>query len=260
MPQIYEIDGKTIRDFFDIPEPGKSLQFMRPDIAAEFMYLDSEKDYYEKHKTAYLKPKDIRFSTMQYAWFKCSNPTCQYVWKATINSRTRRKIIRDKNKNIIDYVNAGRGCPLCYNNRNESIYEKYLYQLLQPELIKRGFTLEKHVFLSRFDSNYANSNKSKMNFDFYIPQIRLFIDFNGGVHGIDSVVKADNEKKTWAYNHGFNLIVISCGEIGTSVPESIEKSEHYLKYKIHQQRKRSSVEGCSGIRKKTRDEITWVAK
>lgn len=99
-----------------------------------------------------------------------------------------------------------------------------------------------------------------MNFDFYIPQIRVFIDFNGSVHGQDSVVKVDNEKKTWAYNHGFNLIVITCGEIGTSVPAQIERSSHYLKYKLHQQRKYSPANECSGIRKKTRDEITWVAK
>ena len=99
-----------------------------------------------------------------------------------------------------------------------------------------------------------------MNFDLYIPQIRTFIDFNGSVHGKDSVVKTDNEKKTWAYNHGFNLIVISCGEVGTSQPVSVEKSGHYIKYKIHQQRRYSPESECSGIRKKTRDEITWAAK
>lgn len=160
VPQIYEIDGKTLRNFRSIPEPGQSLQDMRPDIAAEFIYLDKERKFYEKHKTAYLKPKDIKFSLDQYAWFKCSNPKCQHVWKAMVSNRTTRKIIRDDNNNIIGYVNAGKGCPLCSNNKNESIYEEYLYQLLQPELTKRGFTLEKHVFLSRFDSSYENSNKN----------------------------------------------------------------------------------------------------
>ena len=267
VPQIYEIDGKTLRNFGSIPEPGESLQDMRPDVAAEFMCLDSERDYYKQHGEAYLKPKDIQFSIKQYAWFKCSNPNCQYIWKATINSRTARKIIRDNNKNIIEYVNAGRGCPLCSNNKNESIYEKYLYQLLQPELSKRGFTLEKHIFLSKFDSSYITGMKGQdyqmrqlMNFDFYIPQIRLFIDFNGGVHGIDNVVKTDNEKKTWAYNHGFNLIVITCGEIGTSVPKSIEKSGHYIKYKIHQELKYNPASGYSGIRPVTKREITWAAE
>ena len=99
-----------------------------------------------------------------------------------------------------------------------------------------------------------------MNFDFYIPQIRLFIDFNGGVHGIDNVVKTDNEKKTWAYNHGFNLIVITCGEIGTSVPKSIEKSSHYIKYKIHKERKYSPNSNKSDILPGTKEEIAWVAK
>lgn len=99
-----------------------------------------------------------------------------------------------------------------------------------------------------------------MNFDFYIPQIRTFLDFNGGVHGRDSVVKADNEKKTWAYNHGFNLIVITCGEIGKSVPVSIERSEHYIKYKMHQERKYSPANGYSGIRPATKREIELIAK
>lgn len=100
---------------------------MRPDVAAEYICLDSELEYYKQHGEAYLKPKDIRFSTNQYTWFKCSNPNCQNIWKAIVNNRTNRKIIRDDNDNIIEYVNAGRGCPLCYNNRNESIYERYLH-------------------------------------------------------------------------------------------------------------------------------------
>ena len=99
---------------------------MRPDIAAEFMYLDSERNYYKQHEEAYLKPKDIKWGTEQYAWFKCSNKDCGYIWKALINNRTARKVIRDDNKNIIEYVNIGKGCPLCSNNKNESIYEKYL--------------------------------------------------------------------------------------------------------------------------------------
>lgn len=271
LPNIYDISSTAsnpvYRKFGDIPEPGKSLQFMRPDIAAEFLCLDNEREFYEKHGEAYLKPKDIQFSIMQYAWFKCSNPNCEYIWKTTVNHRTNRKIIRDNNDNIIEYVNAGIGCPLCSNNKNESIYEEYLYQLLKPELMKRGFTLEKHVFLSRFDANYIAGMKGQdyqmrqlMNFDFYIPQIRTFIDFNGGVHGQDSYKKRDNEKKTWAYNHGFNLIVISSEIKNKENPVSIEKSSHYIKYKIHQERKYSPANNSTGIIKKTRDEITWVAK
>lgn len=99
-----------------------------------------------------------------------------------------------------------------------------------------------------------------MNFDFYIPQIRLFIDFNGGIHNQDSYKKRDNEKKAWAYNHGFNLIVISCGEIGTSVPESIERSNHYIKYKIHKERKYNPESGYSGIKPATKREIAWAAE
>ena len=271
LPNIYDkdstINNPIYRDFRDIPKPEQSLQFMTPDAADEFICLDSERDYYKKHKTAYLKPKDIKYGTLEYAWFKCSNPTCQYIWKATINSRTRRKIIRDKNKNIIKYVNEGRGCPLCYNNRNESIYEEYLYQLLQPELIKRGFTLEKHVFLSRFDNSYAAGikdteaqRKQRMNFDFYIPQIRTYIDFNGSIHGQDNVVKTDNEKKTWAYNHGFNLIVISCEVKDKEKPVSIEKSSFYIKYKLHYQQKYGPATGYSGIQPATKREIAWAAE
>lgn len=99
-----------------------------------------------------------------------------------------------------------------------------------------------------------------MNFDLYIPQIRTFIDFNGSVHGQDNYKKRDNEKKTWAYNHGFSLIVISCGEIGTSVPVSFDKSSFYIKYKIHKQNKYAPNSACSGIAKKTRDEIAWAAE
>ena len=282
VPQIYEIDGKTLRNFGSIPEPGESLQDMRPDVAAEFLYLDSERVYHKQHGEAYLKPKDIKCGTNEYAWFKCSNPNCQHIWKATINSRTKRKYIKEEETQqyismgytiYIDsetgrkYVNTRINCPLCSNNKNESIYEEYLYQLLQPELSKRGFTLEKHLFLSRFDSNYVAGIKGQdyqmrqlMNFDFYIPQIRTFIDFNGGVHGIDNVVKTDNEKKTWAYNHGFNLIVITCGEIEASVPKSIEKSSHYIKYKIHRERKYSPNSNKSDILPGTKEEITWVAK
>lgn len=260
VPQIYEINGKTLRNFRSIPEPGESLQDMRPDIAAEYICLDSELDYYKQHGEPYLKPKDIKWGIGEYAWFKCSNPQCQHVWKTRISNRTARKIRRDDNDNIIEYVNAGIGCPLCSNNKNESVYEEYLYQLLKPEIKKRGFTLEKHIFIRRFDNNYENSNKSRMNFDLYIPQIRTFIDFNGGVHRIDSYKKRDNEKKSWAYSHGFNLIVISCGEIETSVPESIEKSEHYIKYKIHQELKYSPANGCSGITPGTKREIAWAAE
>lgn len=99
-----------------------------------------------------------------------------------------------------------------------------------------------------------------MNFDLYIPQIRTFIDFNGSIHGKDSYKKVDNEKKTWAYNHGFNLIVIACGEIETAVPVSVERSNHYIKYKIHRQQKYCPASGCSGIVKKTRDEIALAAE
>lgn len=99
-----------------------------------------------------------------------------------------------------------------------------------------------------------------MNFDLYIPQIRTFIDLNGSVHGQDAAVKADNEKKTWAYNHGFNLIVITCGEIYKSQPVSIEKSSFYINYKIHRENKYGPNSACSGILKKTRDEIEWVAE
>lgn len=88
----------------------------------------------------------------------------------------------------------------------------------------------------------------------------MFIDFNGGVHGQDNYKKADNEKKTWAYNHGFNLIVISCGEIGTSQPVSIDKSSFYTKYKIHRERKYSPERGYSGIRTGTKKEIAWAAE
>lgn len=274
LPNIYDIsstvNNPVYRDFRSIPEPGESLQFMRPDVAAEFMCLDSEIDYYKQYKEAYLKPKDIRCGTNEYAWFKCSNQTCQYIWKADIHSRTARKIIRDDNKNIIKYVNRGSNCPLCYNNRNESIYEEYLHQLLQPELSKRGFTLEKHVFLSRFDSScvagtkdpdyWMKQKKSQMNFDLYIPQIRTFLDFNGSVHGQDSVVKADNEKRTWAYNHGFNLMIISCGEIEASVPVSIERSNFYIKYKLHREQKYGPADRGTGIRTGTKKEIAWVAE
>lgn len=99
-----------------------------------------------------------------------------------------------------------------------------------------------------------------MNFDIYIPQIRTFIDFNGGVHRIDSYKKRDNEKRTWAYNHGFNLMIISCGEIEASVPVSIEKSGHYIKYKIHQEFKYSPASGYSGIKPGTKREIALVAE
>lgn len=126
MPQIYEIDGKTLRNFRSIPEPGQSLQDIRSDVAAEFICLDSELEYYKQHEEAYLKPKDIKWGTEQYAWFRCSNLKCQHIWKAIISNRTRRKIRKD-DKNIIEYVNASIGCPLCYNNRNESIYEEYLH-------------------------------------------------------------------------------------------------------------------------------------
>lgn len=178
VPQIYEIDGKTLRNFRSIPEPGQSLQDMRPDIAAEFMYLDSERVYHKQHGEAYLKPKDIKFSTNEYAWFKCSNPTCQHVWKATVDSRTRKKYIKEEETQqyismgytvYIDsetgrkYVYTRINCPLCSNNKNESIYEEYLYQLLQPELSKRGFTLEKHVFLFRFDDSYVAGMQDKKN-------------------------------------------------------------------------------------------------
>lgn len=180
LPNIYDIsstvNNPVYRDFFDIPESGQSLQDMRPDVAAEFICLDSEREFYEKHKTAYLKPKDIKCGTNEYAWFKCSNPKCQHIWKARVDSRTARKYIKDEetqqyidrgytvykdNKTGKNYVYKRINCPLCYNNKNESIYEKYLYQLLQPELTKRGFTLEKHVFLSRFDSSYAAGTKDQ---------------------------------------------------------------------------------------------------
>lgn len=147
LPNIYDISSTVnnplYRDFFDIPEPGQSLQDMRPNIAAEFICLDNEKEFYEKHGEAYLKPKDIRFGTNNYAWFKCSNPNCKYIWKSTVDSRTsRRKYIKDEeiqqymsrgytvyidNKTDKKYVYAGNKCPLCSNNKNESIYEEYLH-------------------------------------------------------------------------------------------------------------------------------------
>lgn len=99
-----------------------------------------------------------------------------------------------------------------------------------------------------------------MNFDLYIPQIRTMLDFNGGVHNQVDAKKRDSEKKTWAYNNGFNLIVISCGEIRKSVPVSIERSNNYIKYKIHRERKYSPNSNKSDIVPATKKEISWVAE
>lgn len=180
LPNIYDIsstvNNPVYRDFRSIPEPGESLQDMRPDVAAEFLYLDSERVYHKQHGEAYLKPKDIKCGTNEYAWFKCSNKDCGYIWKARVDSRTKRKYIKEEETQqyismgytiYIDsetgrkYVYTRINCPLCSNNKNESIYEEYLYQLLQPELSKRGFTLEKHIFLSRFDNNYIAGMKGQ---------------------------------------------------------------------------------------------------
>ena len=172
VPQIYEIDGKTLRNFRDIPEPGQSLQDMSPETAAEFVCLDNERDFYEKHKTAYLKPKDIRFSISQYAWFKCSNPNCQHIWKATVNHRTT----------------SGQSCPYCCKT-NISFPEKYVFYCLKQ-------------INSNLQENFKISG-TKMEFDMYDPASRLAIEFNGAYHNKD---RADDKKLQLAISNNINLI------------------------------------------------------
>lgn len=173
VPQIYEIDKKTLRNFLSIPEPGESLQDMRPDVAAEFICLDSERDYYKQHGEAYLKPKDIKCGTNQYAWFKCSNKDCGYIWKARIDSRNKR----------------GHGCPYC-SKQHISFPEKYMYYCLKqidPNL----------------QENYKILNSQSLEFDMYDPASRLAIEFNGAYHNKDGT---DDKKLQLAINNNINLI------------------------------------------------------
>lgn len=172
VPQIYEIDKKTLRNFLSIPEPGESLQDMRPDVAAEFLCLDSELDYYKEHKQAYLKPKDIKSGIRQYAWFKCSNKDCGYIWKARVDSRTA----------------SGQSCPYCCKT-NISFPEKYVFYCLKQ-------------INSNLQENFKISG-TKMEFDMYDPASRLAIEFNGAYHNKDGT---DDKKQQLAISNNINLI------------------------------------------------------
>lgn len=100
----------------------------------------------------------------------------------------------------------GRKCPRCKSSTGETAIRKYLKS--------KGIEFEEQ---KKFPTcRYKN----QLSYDFYIPKIKLLVEFNGQQHysgkewwggksNLKVVRKRDTLKKVWAKENGYGLLVIS---------------------------------------------------
>lgn len=98
----------------------------------------------------------------------------------------------------------GTGCPMCNSSKGEKLINQYL-------------ATNQINFYSQY--KFKNSNINRCSFDFYLPNYRLLIEFNGGQHyspverfgGVktyDKVKSRDSRKKDFAKRNHYNFLEI----------------------------------------------------
>lgn len=138
MPKRFFADGRK-RHPSQIPEIGKQLADLYPEVASEFVKAVDPKE-------EDLRPWDYKPNSEKRALFKCK--TCGHKWEAIILSRTR--------------LNSG--CPKCNAIRNDHVQfgEQYIARVL------------KVIFPKLETQKMINGN---MSLDIYIPEKRVAIEY-----------------------------------------------------------------------------------
>ena len=142
----------------------------------DFIYLLSEWDYNKN----VVQPYEISKSDNRLIWWKCSNG---HEWQSSVHNRTR-KIIGRKNF-----------CHICFNierNRNTSFSEQSLY-----------------FYLSKFIKTILHYKVADREFDIYLPDYNILIEYDSSIHLDNKVHKNDLYKNLIAEKYGYILIRIS---------------------------------------------------
>lgn len=135
--KYYKAGGKRQSNY--IPEIGKSLADLYPEVAAEFIRSTDPKE-------EGFGPWDYKPNSGKKVLFKCK--TCGHVWEATILNRTLNKS----------------GCPKCSAIKNDHVQfgEQYIARIL------------KVIFPKIETQKMINDN---MSIDIYIPEKRVAIEY-----------------------------------------------------------------------------------
>lgn len=141
------------------------------DLKTKNPILASEWNYSKNLTT----PDKIFPNYTKKVWWLC--PICKHEWQATPNSR-------HTNKN---------GCPRCSEERRKSFPEKAIYYYL------------KQVFPNAIE-NYKFSNKTQMEFDIYIKDLLLAIEYDGSFYHTN--IEKDKKKYIFCINNNIELIRI----------------------------------------------------
>lgn len=138
MPKRYFADGSK-RHTNQIPEIGKQLYDLYPEIASEFVKaVDTKEEGFQAW--------DYKPNQNKRALFKCK--TCGYKWESMIANRTK----------------LNRGCPKCSAIKNDHVQfgEQYIARIL------------KVIFPKLETQKMINGN---MSLDIYIPEKRVAIEY-----------------------------------------------------------------------------------
>lgn len=136
--KYYKAGGK--RHPSQIPEPGKQLDDLYPEVAAEFVKAVDPKE-------EDLRPWDYKPNQNKRALFRCK--TCGYEWESIIYARTK--------------LNSG--CPACdaaNNKRKTQFGEQYIARVLK-------------VIFPKLE--YQKMIGDRMSLDIYIPEKRVAIEY-----------------------------------------------------------------------------------
>lgn len=126
-----------------------------------------------------------------------------------INSKTKITITCPKHGNFEQLPNnhlRGHGCPKCYSSRGEDAVREYL--------------INNNILFEEQKSFEGLVYKGKLRYDFYLPEYRMAIEYNGIQHykavdyfgGEVALVRQkriDGIKKRYAEDNGFRLLTIS---------------------------------------------------
>lgn len=137
-PKKYFADGSK-RQSNHIPEPGKSLADLYPEVASEFVKAMDPKE-------EDLRPWDYKPNQNKKALFKCK--ACGHEWEARIDNRTKYKC----------------GCPKCSAVKNDHVQfgEQYIARILK-------------VIFPKLETQKMIGNN--MSIDIYIPEKRTAIEY-----------------------------------------------------------------------------------
>lgn len=152
-----------------IPEEGKSLGDLYPEISSEFV-----KPVYNDEAKQELDPYDYKPTQQQHARFKCEK--CGYEWEATISSRTK-----------------GKGkCPNCNKKIKTSFGENYIAGMLK--MIVPDTIIQKQIY------------DTQMYGDIFIPSLKLMIEYGQAFYHKNK--KSDKIKQEFCDDNNYSMLYI----------------------------------------------------